>query len=137
MKPVTENNLDVLQNIELRIVDIYRADPSLLDLDVRMHWTPWSGTIAPKKNSADPRRCNCASARKRYSPPFRKCANGGWGEFPYEAATTCQNFVADFRTPRVPEKDPEIGSALVEAGWSPGIPEFREPVRSMRGDAVN
>ena len=35
MKPVTEKNLDVLQNIELRIVDIYRADPSLLDLDAK------------------------------------------------------------------------------------------------------
>ena len=35
MKLVTEKNQDVLENIELRIVDIYRADPSLLDLDVK------------------------------------------------------------------------------------------------------
>ncbi len=35
MKPDTEKNLDVLQNIELRIIDVYRADPSLLDLDVK------------------------------------------------------------------------------------------------------
>jgi hypothetical protein len=30
-----EKNLDVLQNIEYGIISIYRADPSLLDMDVK------------------------------------------------------------------------------------------------------
>jgi hypothetical protein len=30
-----EENLDVLQNIEAGIVEVYRADPSLLDFDVK------------------------------------------------------------------------------------------------------
>jgi hypothetical protein len=30
-----EKNLDVLQNIEYAIISIYRADPSLLDMDVK------------------------------------------------------------------------------------------------------
>jgi len=35
MKKFGENNLDVLQNIEFAIVEVYRADPSLLDIDVQ------------------------------------------------------------------------------------------------------
>lgn len=35
MKPDTEENLDVHQNIEFRIVDVTRTDPSLLDLDIK------------------------------------------------------------------------------------------------------
>jgi len=35
MKKFGEKNLDVLQNIEFGIVEVYRADRSLLDLDVK------------------------------------------------------------------------------------------------------
>lgn len=35
MKKPEEKHLDVLQNIELGIVQVYRADKSLLDLDVK------------------------------------------------------------------------------------------------------
>ncbi len=35
MKEFVERNLDVLQNIESAIVQAHRADPSLLDLDVK------------------------------------------------------------------------------------------------------
>lgn len=35
MKEFGEKNLDVLQNIEFGIVEVYRADPSLLDIDVK------------------------------------------------------------------------------------------------------
>jgi hypothetical protein len=35
MKPDTQKNLDVLQNFEFRIIGVFRADPSLLDLDVK------------------------------------------------------------------------------------------------------
>ncbi len=35
MRKFGEKNLDVLQNIEAAIVDIYRADRSLLDFDVK------------------------------------------------------------------------------------------------------
>jgi hypothetical protein len=35
MKKFGEKNLDVLQNIEVGIVEVYRADPSLLDIDVK------------------------------------------------------------------------------------------------------
>jgi hypothetical protein len=35
MKKFGEKNLDVLQNIEFGIVEVYRADPSLLDIDAR------------------------------------------------------------------------------------------------------
>jgi hypothetical protein len=35
MKEVDEKNLDVLQNIEFGIIQVYRADKSLLDLDVK------------------------------------------------------------------------------------------------------
>ncbi len=35
MKKFGEKNLDVLQNIEFGIIEVYRADPSLLDLDVK------------------------------------------------------------------------------------------------------
>ncbi len=35
MKKFGENNLDVLQNIEFGIIEVYRADPSLLDIDAK------------------------------------------------------------------------------------------------------
>jgi hypothetical protein len=35
MKKFGEKNLDVLQNIEFGIVEVYRADRSLLDIDVK------------------------------------------------------------------------------------------------------
>jgi hypothetical protein len=35
MKKFGEKNLDVLQNIEYSIIEVYRADPSLLDADAR------------------------------------------------------------------------------------------------------
>jgi hypothetical protein len=35
MKKFGEKNLDVLQNIEFGVVDVYRADRSLLDVDVK------------------------------------------------------------------------------------------------------
>jgi hypothetical protein len=35
MEPFTEKNLDALHNLEFCIVDIYRDDPSLLDLDAK------------------------------------------------------------------------------------------------------
>lgn len=35
MKKFVENNLDVLQNIEFGIIQVYRADPSLLDVDAK------------------------------------------------------------------------------------------------------
>lgn len=35
MKKFVEKNLDVLQNIEFAIIEVYRADPSLLDLDAK------------------------------------------------------------------------------------------------------
>jgi hypothetical protein len=35
MSKVDEKNLDVLQNIELGIIQVYRADKSLLDYDVK------------------------------------------------------------------------------------------------------
>ena len=35
MKKFGEKNLDVLQNIEFGIVDVYRADRSLLDIDAK------------------------------------------------------------------------------------------------------
>lgn len=35
MKKSIERNLDVLQNIEFGIIQVYRADPSLLDADVK------------------------------------------------------------------------------------------------------
>ena len=35
MKKFGEKNLDVLQNIESGIIDVYRADPSLLDFDAK------------------------------------------------------------------------------------------------------
>lgn len=35
MKKFGEKNIDVLQNIEFSIVEVYRADPSLLDIDVK------------------------------------------------------------------------------------------------------
>ena len=35
MKPFGKENLDVLQNIEFGIVQVYRADPSLLDIDAK------------------------------------------------------------------------------------------------------
>lgn len=35
MKRFGEKNLDVLQNIEFGIIEVYRADPSLLDIDAK------------------------------------------------------------------------------------------------------
>lgn len=35
MKKFGEKNLDVLQNIEFGIIEVYRADPSLLDIDAK------------------------------------------------------------------------------------------------------
>jgi hypothetical protein len=35
MKKFGEKNLDVLQNIEVGIVEVYRADPTLLDADAK------------------------------------------------------------------------------------------------------
>ena len=35
MRDAAEKNLDVLQNIEFAIVDVFRADGSLLDIDVK------------------------------------------------------------------------------------------------------
>jgi hypothetical protein len=35
MKKFGEKNLDVLQNIEFGIIEVYRANPSLLDVDVK------------------------------------------------------------------------------------------------------
>lgn len=35
MKKFGEKNLDVLQSIEFGIVEVYRADPSLLDIDAK------------------------------------------------------------------------------------------------------
>jgi hypothetical protein len=35
MKEIQEKNLDVLQNIEFGIIQVYRADPSLLDVDAK------------------------------------------------------------------------------------------------------
>jgi len=35
MKKFGQKNLDVLQNIEVGIIQVYRADPSLLDVDVK------------------------------------------------------------------------------------------------------
>src|SRR5882724_5504511 len=35
MKDFVEKNLDVLQNLELGIIEVYRADRSLLDIDVK------------------------------------------------------------------------------------------------------
>lgn len=35
MKKFLEKNLDVLQNIEFGIIEVYRADRSLLDMDVK------------------------------------------------------------------------------------------------------
>jgi hypothetical protein len=35
MKRFGENNLDVLQNIEFGIIEAYRADPALLDIDAK------------------------------------------------------------------------------------------------------
>jgi hypothetical protein len=35
VKKFGENNLDLLQNIEFGIIEIYRADPSLLDVDAK------------------------------------------------------------------------------------------------------
>ncbi len=35
MKKFGEKNLDVLQNIEFGIIQVYRADPSLLDADAK------------------------------------------------------------------------------------------------------
>src|SRR3974390_1444205 len=35
MKKFGDKNLDVLQNIEFGIIDVYRADPSLLDFDAK------------------------------------------------------------------------------------------------------
>lgn len=35
MKMFGESNLDVLQNIEFAIIQVYRADPALLDIDAR------------------------------------------------------------------------------------------------------
>jgi hypothetical protein len=35
MKELDEDNLDVLQNIEFGIIQVYRADKSLLDFDVK------------------------------------------------------------------------------------------------------
>jgi hypothetical protein len=35
MKEIDEEKLDVLQNIEFGIVEVYRADKSLLDFDVK------------------------------------------------------------------------------------------------------
>lgn len=35
MKKFGEKNLDLLQNIEFGIIEVYRADPSLLDVDAK------------------------------------------------------------------------------------------------------
>jgi hypothetical protein len=35
MKEIREEKLDVLQNIEFGIIEVYRADKSLLDFDVK------------------------------------------------------------------------------------------------------
>ncbi len=35
MKKFGEKNLDVLQNIEFAIIEVYRSDPSLLDIDAK------------------------------------------------------------------------------------------------------
>jgi hypothetical protein len=35
VKKFRENNLDVLQNIEFGIIQVYRADPSLIDVDAK------------------------------------------------------------------------------------------------------
>lgn len=35
MKKIGEKNLDLLQNIEFGIIEVYRADPSLLDVDAK------------------------------------------------------------------------------------------------------
>ena len=35
MKPFGEKNLDLLQNIEYGIIQVYRSDPSLLDVDAK------------------------------------------------------------------------------------------------------
>ena len=35
MKEFGKNNLDVLQNIEFGIIQVYRADPSLIDFDAK------------------------------------------------------------------------------------------------------
>jgi hypothetical protein len=35
MKEIDEENLDLLQNIEFGIVEVYRADKALLDFDVK------------------------------------------------------------------------------------------------------
>jgi hypothetical protein len=35
MKDVSETNLDMLQNIEFAIIQVYRADKSVLDIDVK------------------------------------------------------------------------------------------------------
>lgn len=35
MRDFVENNLDILQNMEFGIVEVYRADKSILDIDVK------------------------------------------------------------------------------------------------------
>ena len=35
MKKFGDKNMDVLQNIEFGIVEVYRADPSLIDIDAK------------------------------------------------------------------------------------------------------
>ena len=35
MKHFSEKNQDLLQNIEFGIIEVYRADPSLLDVDAK------------------------------------------------------------------------------------------------------
>jgi hypothetical protein len=71
MKPDTQKNLDVLQNIEFRIIDIYRADPSLLDLDVKDALDALVRHYRAEEERRRPPALQLHDARSRFSPTFR------------------------------------------------------------------
>ena len=127
MSDFGEKNLDVLQNIEFGIIEVYRADPSLLDETPRTPLTPWCATIMRRKSSALRLRPDSGTARSGCSSMSRGCASGDWAGLGFPArrrrphresrspisASACARFRSQFHAGpgKAAAKDTSISSA--------------------------
>ena len=71
-------NLDVAQNIESGIIEVYRADPALLDVDAKDALDAPVGTTKPRRMAARPSNCHWRNGASGYSIQSGRCASGGW-----------------------------------------------------------
>ena len=80
MKEIDEEKLDVLQNIEFGIVEVYRADKSLLDFDVKDAMDALVRHYHTEEEQRRPPVMRLGDRAQGYFLPSSRFASGVWEE---------------------------------------------------------